>query len=305
MRYNKFVLFTAIAALALTAVLTRPALANESNNEARLKRFEHAGSSQSLSISSKGVVEVNGVKIASINGLVLTVNSNWGSTEFTWKIKVLDNAKFIRRYSEKSTLAELSVGDFISVRGTLDTNASQPTVNATWIKDWSIQTYNSTFRGTIESINTDAGRMVVATNNTKITIFASDTTKVKRGNTIIKFSDLVLGEKVTTYGLYNNQNVSLQATSIVANQPKKQVFNGMLKTLSDVNKPTSLVMTIGAQDYRVYIAADTSILNSRWLRTTLNNFTADNALQVYGSVRPVMNSETSIDATIVRNLSLK
>lgn len=314
MRHTKLILPTLLAAFTLITMLAGPTLASNegkdndkkfvTSDQNKDKDNDSVGSNRKITISNKGQVELEGVKVTSINTPVITVTSTWGSAVFTWNVKTSDSTKYTRRYSGISTLSEVSVGDLLSVRGTLDTSTSQPTVNATWVKDWSIQT-NSTFRGTIESIDAAAKRMVISKESTRVTVQASATTEVRRGSTNINFADLVVGESVSATGLYNNLSTTLQATKITANQPKRQVFEGKLNSLSGTTKPTSLVLTSGSQDYTVQLATDTSVLNYRWLRVNLTDFATNNSLQVYGAIRPSTGPGTIIDATIVRNMSIR
>ncbi len=300
MRHAKLWLATLLVGLTLATTIALPAAA--SNGSKKEKEREYVGSAQQVTITNQGKVQLDGVKVTAISSPNLTATSTWGSTVLTWSIKTSADTKFVRRFSGGSSLGEISVGDLVSVKGSLDSSATQLTVNASWVKDWSIQQENSTFRGTIQSIDAGAQHLVMNTERGNITVQVNGTTKVQRGDATISFSALVIGETITASGLYNNLSLTLTASKIKAKAPERRTYEGTLKSLAGTVKPTSLVFTAGAIDYTAMLAADTAVLNSWWERANLTDFVVGHSLRVFGALRP---GTTTIDATVIRNTSLR
>lgn len=168
-----------------------------------------AGSTLEVRVNDNGNVQVEGAKVASISGNTINAVTNFGSYAINWALKVSD-AKIVRRYDAKASLAEISVGDYISFSGNMDTAASAGAVavNAKHIKDWSIQAGSrADFSGVIQSINSAAKSFVLVASGKTITVFTDGQTKINKA--------LEAGAKVdSATGVFNNLTNTLQADVI-------------------------------------------------------------------------------------------
>ena len=315
MQHNIFKLPTVLAILTLAATLAIPAFANNvkntSNSALALPR-------QQVRIWNEGQVQLDSVKVTAVSPAVsntalpatITATATWGSTVFTWSIKTSTKTKFVRLPQTSAAEPAVSVGDILSVKGTLDTSQTAPTVNASWIRNWnSVLINKTTFRGTITELDTAAKRFILVDSGLRpvrapITVQASDNTTIKRGNNEINFNDLLNGEPVSVTGMFNSATAILQATEITVKAPKPQVWNGVLKSIAGTTKPTNLVVTVNGTDHIVNVATDTAVLNYWWNFANLTDFAVGNRLQIFGTLLPNMGPLPVIAATVIRNLSL-
>ncbi len=103
------------------------------------------GSTLEVHISNKGKVNVQGAKVTSISGNTINASTSWGSVGLSWAVNVLSDTRLVRRFGGTATISEISVGDFIGFQGNLVTTSASPiVVNATKVKDWSIQKKDTT-----------------------------------------------------------------------------------------------------------------------------------------------------------------
>ena len=204
---TKYLFGVAIFAMAALYV-TAGALAQTSPRD--------VGSTLQVHINDDGKTSVDGAKVTGISGTVISATTTVGSFVTNWKINTSESTSIIRRYGGTALLSEIQTNDYISFSGPLDATATEATVNASSVKDWSIQESNSSFSGRITSINSSNTSFVLTRSNTEtITVVVSTSTKIKRSNANIAFSDLKVGDNVvSTSGLYNNTSKVLQADTI-------------------------------------------------------------------------------------------
>lgn len=218
---KKFILASilAVALLGTVVYIVKPALAeNNSDFEKSVDKGVRAvGSTLEVHINNNGKVLVRGAKITSISGPTITATNTWGSTTMTWIVNTDTSTKSIRRYGGNSSLSEMSVGDYISFSGMLDTTASVLTVKADMIKDWSIQKVSASFTGTVASIDSANQKFGLTTKErgTITVVVASTTQWIKANATSATFGDLKIGGKVLASGVYNNVQKILEAAKVV------------------------------------------------------------------------------------------
>ncbi len=221
--YKKLILASilAVALLGIVAYVALPVLAenNQGFEKSIDKGVRAVGSTLEVHINNNGKVLVRGAKITSINGSTITAMNMWGSTTMTWIVNTDTSTKSIRRYGGNSSLSEMSVGDYISFSGMLDTTASVLTVKADMIKDWSIQKVSASFTGTVASIDSVNQKFGLTTKERGvigvIAVSVASTTQWIKGNaTSTTFADLQVGDRVLASGLYNNLQKLLEAAKV-------------------------------------------------------------------------------------------
>lgn len=315
----KNVMYGAVGVVALVASLSTASMAvatDEMRGGDMMKRGEMMQRDQVRAIGStlevhfldNGKVLVRGAKVTGVNGTTVNAVTAWGSVVLNWAIMTDGNTEIIRRYGGKSVISEISVGDFVSFQGSLDTTVSASyTVHATVLKDWSIQKRSATFYGTVKTVNSSTGSLmtfVLATEERgDQTIMVTSSTKIMKGIVPGVFADIVVGAKITTRGLWDNVANTLQADEIKIHSPGvvRTTIEGTIKSIAGTTAPTTMILTAGGKDYTVKIDANTSLLNTLWLRTTLETFHVGDKIRVYGAV----NTDATVDATILRNTSRK
>jgi hypothetical protein len=79
----------------------------------------------------------------------------------------------------------------------------------------------------------------------------------------------------------------------------KTTVEGKVATLPAATAPTTFTLKSVDKVYTVKVSATTSVLNEKWLTSTLGGFQVDNKVRVYG----VINTDNTIDATVVGGTS--
>lgn len=290
--------------LASLALFVVQADNEQERGEKQFKEAQAIGSTLEIHITDKGKVLVRGAKVASISGNTINTTITWGSAIFNWAVVTDSSTEFVRRYGGASGVSEISVGDFISFQGALDTSVASPiTVKAKIVKDWSIQKVRATFYGIVKSVDATAKSFVLASEDKgDITVMVSDSTKIKKGSGTGVFADIAIGAKVTAAGLFNNLSKVLEANEIKIHLPTaiRTTLEGKIKSISATTSPATIVVTSEDKDYTVNVSIGTSILNKSWLKADLSSFKVGDKIRVYGTV----NADLTVDATVVRNTSL-
>ncbi len=260
------------------------------------------GSSLEVRIENSGKVSVRGARITSLAGNVLQASVKWGSVNLNWTVVADQNTEIVRRFDEKSSFSEFSVGDLVSFNGMLDTSVASPfTVKARQIKDWSLMRDNNGFVGIVQSVNVGAQTFVLRTDQGRdITIHVNSLTKiVKDNNETTSFAMIAVNAKVTVKGMMNTATNTLEASQVkihsASTLPTKTTLEGKIKSTSP------FIITVKDKDYIVNVDSETSVLNTLWLRVPFANFRANDTIRVYGAV----NSENTIQATVIRDVSIR
>lgn len=162
---------------------------------------------------------------------VLTVQS--GVTSYT--VNVTTSTSLIRKYNATSGLDEFAVADLVRVWGTFNGT----TVDATKVKDLSIQRKGAAQWGKIVSIDTSASTFLFDTNRKKTpnqTVTTSASTKIVLGNQLGIFADLKVGMVVKVVSLWRPSQQTMLAERIMVRLTE---LEGVVKTVScDTNTLT-------------------------------------------------------------------
>jgi hypothetical protein len=95
-----------------------------------------------ITIARTGLIALRGAEVVAVDGPILTVQTEWGSVNFTWTVHT-DTTKYEKRYfgtkfidseGERISPSEVEVGDFVTVSGTLAGEHEQPTIHAETIR---------------------------------------------------------------------------------------------------------------------------------------------------------------------------
>lgn len=258
------------------------------------------GSTLEVHILDSGKILVRGAKVTSVSGSTVNAATTWGSVSLAWAVNTDTSTEWVRRFGGSSSVSEISVGDFISFHGDLVTTTASPvTVNADVVKDWSIQKRHATFNGTVKSVDAANMKFVISSEDRgDVNVSVSSSTKIMKGDSVAAFADIAVGARVMAGGLYDSVSKVLSADMVKIYMPEavRTTLEGTIKAVN----ASSLVITTEDKDYTVNIGADTSVLNSIWLKTILGNFKVGDNIRVYGTV----NANLTVDATVVRDTSL-
>lgn len=256
-----------------------------------------------LNLNDNGVILARGAKVVSVSAPD-TINAalSWGKANINFVVKTDASTKFILRQDGRASFSDIAPGNFITFEGSLINTESALTVKAKIVKNLSILKLSMNLSGTIKNINQEAKTFVLdAKNKGDVTVIVSDSTEIKKKNSVIKFSDLKTGDIVSVNGLFNSDEKKLQAKKITVSFSNRTVFqNAVLKSLAGTELPTSAIVRFGKFDYTVNLAADTAVVNSKFLKAKLSDFKAGDHLRIYG-----LADGRTIAATIIMDLNLK
>lgn len=217
--------------------------------------------------------------LSAMNGSVLTLTASGG---VTYTIDVSTTTKIVRLYDGPSGLDELSPGDALLVRGaTVATN----TIQASWIKDQSIQRAFTRMVGTIQSVGANSVTVMVTRDSAGPSPFAigqimtitlgattnvisptATTTTVFTGTAGMPTLSGDIGGKVTVLGSYNRlQNTFTTVYRIVLFKGAKvavvKQIEGTLLSESGITAPATLsVQTVHMGVVTVTVAASPTVL---------------------------------------------
>jgi hypothetical protein len=220
----KKILLSAIVAILVVSTGGLVASAEKGGNDGNENREEKSntgmghksvGSSLEVHINDNGKVLVRGAEITAISGTTITAKNMFGSYAMIWTVRTDTDTKFVRKHGGASVVSELSVGDFMSFSGAFDTTATTPTVNASLIKDWSIQKLDQVLTGEVKSVNTGALSFVLNTEKKgDVSVLTNTSTTFTNGTTTGNLANVVVGVKAKVRGVWNSTTNILTATSV-------------------------------------------------------------------------------------------
>ena len=146
---------------------------------------------------------VDGV-IKNISGQTLTVTKD----DKDYTVTVTASTKLRRRFWGKATLTEFSTNDHVSVYGKW-TNDSQTAIEASLIRNLSIQKLRGTFFGTITSINGQTFTLKSVNRGDQTVTVTSSTKIVNRKMQSMTTGDLKVNDRVRVKGLWDNTNKTI------------------------------------------------------------------------------------------------
>ncbi len=222
-------------------------------------------------------------------------------------------AKITKNNGGPAAYTDVKVGDILEVEGTLTPGAETLLVNATSVRDLSLNVETKNISGTIKTLNVSLNTLTLTDKKLgAITVVAPY--NIQKGARTITVGELAVGDKIlSASGNFDYSTKTFTASDMEVYQDKSvfktQNFQGTLKSLSGTALPVSAVITVGknpstglgAGDYTVYLPASTKVMSKNKAVTTLQRYTVGDTVRFYGSIRPANLQE--IDASSLRNFS--
>ena len=81
-------------------------------------------------IANNGLTLLRGARVLSVSGSTVVVGMTWGASEFTWAVQTNYGTKFFNEQGEKDSLANIHVGDIVTVTGKISQGGVKPFVSA-------------------------------------------------------------------------------------------------------------------------------------------------------------------------------
>lgn len=242
------------------------------------------------------------------NGTGFFVRATWGEVYVRLTVLSTPNgvaAPITKNNGGQATYKEVQVGDLLNVEGSLQPGADTLLIQASKIKDLSLNVESKQVSGTIKTLNKELNQLTLIDKKLG-TITVIPPSQIQKGARTIGVGELAVGDKVlSALGNYDYTSKIFTATSMEAYQDKslfkEQNFQGTLKSIGGTALPVSLVVTVGSKDYTVYLPATASVMSTNKAPTSLARFTVGDRVRLFGSVRPTNLGE--IDASVLRNLN--
>lgn len=214
-------------------------------------------------------------------------------------------AKITKNNGGLATYAEVKEGDILSIEGTLTPGADSLLVGATSIRDHSLNVEGKKISGTIKTLNRALNNFTL-TDKVLGAVTVVPPYTIQKGVRTIAPSELSVGDKiVSASGSYDYITKTVVAESMEVFQDKSvfmpKNFEGTLKSISGLILPVTLVVTVGKQEYTVYLPIGASVTSKNKTATTLQRYTVGDRVRFFGAIRPINLSE--IDSDTLRNLS--
>jgi len=88
-----------------------------------------------MHIANNGLVLLRGARVLSLSGSSMRVGMSWGSGDFIWNVSTAYNTEFFNTAGSKETLADIGVGDIVTITGTLSAGGAGPGVAANIVRE--------------------------------------------------------------------------------------------------------------------------------------------------------------------------
>jgi len=232
----------------------------------------------------------------------------WGDAYVRVTVLANKDTVITKAHGETATVGDIREKDVLDVEGKLSSGEGALTINATRIRDTSLQVESKTLSGTVVGVNPDNSSFVLSnqTFGATTTVILSSSVPIQKGARAISLGDISSGDRILSVsGSYDYPKNAFSATSMEVYQDKTMFtarnFQGTLKSISATILPATLTVEVGTTDYTVYIAEGSDIWNSRRKPASLSRFVAGDTVRFYGTIRETNFEE--IDAEIVRDLN--
>lgn len=184
-----------------------------------------------------------------------------GATTYT--VNISATTKIVRKFNGTSDLGEFVVGDSVQVTGKLSNDVAN-TIDATKIKDLSIQRVGGTFKGAIVLPYCSSNYFTFKPDErVQQTVNLSSATKITRGGTKITCADLVAGERAKVIGIWNTTNNTVAAERIIVDM---RTISGTIASItpSDGTLPATIMVTVKGKSNKVHSSTSGSTPTTTW-----------------------------------------
>ena len=260
--------------------------------------------------------------LTAMSGTEPPVTLTVAASGVAYTINVTKDTKFVRRFGAKSVLTEFVLGDILEIKGKFTGGSNSTTIDAQWIKNYSIQRAGGTFNGKITTLDCSNSKFTLDPDGSRPnqTVKLSALTKILRGGIQIACTDLVASERGTVIGLWRQSINQIDADRVIV---KLRTVEGTIKeiTLTDGGLPAVIKITKkddnsatsakkeddddndeeSTEEWTINVDAETKILMKHLLTAEIVNFHVGDRISAHGTVT----AEKTLQALVLRNLSRK
>lgn len=267
-----------------------------------------AGSKLELHIDDRGDVEMHGLQVMQVSGKTIYGRLAWGTSFIRWIVLTDAKTVFTKRFDTPASVDDVRVGHYLSVSGSFSGSSDSIVMAARTVKDWSLHKDESSFSGTVLSVDHNAQSLVLkAESGSVVTVSIATSTSVYKGQVPIWITNIAVEDKILdAAGTYNYLTKTLAATRVLVYQnpvfflPRN--FEGKLVSVTATDFPTTLFIDVSGKVYTVYLGVTTDILKRDRSLATLKRFLLGDTVRFYGKIRET--DLSAVDAEVVRNISL-
>ncbi len=239
-------------------------------------------------------------------GTNLFCRGTWGTTFIRFVVTTSPATAITKKHGEQATVGDIGEKDIIDVEGRLATGGDSIVVNASTIRNASLETDVKSLSGKIVSIDTSARSLVVNDKSFGKTTITIGSAVIMKGVRSITLADIKVGDTVASaQGVYDYSTKTLTASVIGIYQDpaffKPRNFEGALKSISATQLPSTFVVTVQGTDYTVYMDAKGSVLNKHKGAASLSRFVVGDKVRFYGTLREA--NITEVDVEVIRDLN--
>lgn len=168
----------------------------------------------SIDVGAKGDALIRGAEVTAVSDSEVKAETSWGNAVLNWVITTDSDTEYLGTNGHTVARNEISVGDTISFRGTIDQALSALTVKAKVVKDWSMEKTEEKFSGTVASINASLNSFVVMRGNATTTVETNSSTQFTVKGDDAAFGDIALNSKVKLEGSWNASSTVFTASKV-------------------------------------------------------------------------------------------
>lgn len=88
-----------------------------------------------MNIANNGLTLLRGGSVLSNDRGTMRVAITWGAGNFIWTVTTDSGTQFLTSTGEKRTIADIAVGDSVTVTGMLTSSGAEPVVNADYVRE--------------------------------------------------------------------------------------------------------------------------------------------------------------------------
>jgi len=265
--------------------------------------------SSEIHVTRDGAATISAAKVMQIAGNTFFARLYWGDSFMRFTIRVSSKTKFLRATGDLTTISEIKEGDILDASGALEPQSDTLTLNATQVKNSSVQKEQATLSGTVISVDTSDARLFLLNSKDRgvVTVKTATSTLFYKGSRILDLEHMRAGDRITKvagdYDLVAKIMVAQSVTAYIDKELfKPRLFVGKLSEKVAATDKPSMRVAVGKTIYSVILSDKSIVLNSKRGSTTLERFVPGDSIRLYGTMREI--DEPIIDAEVVRNMNL-
>ena len=309
---KSFAILAVITYIASYSLLALPFHAQAQSQTGQAVMDAHYyGSTVELHINDRGDVTLNGARVEAVAGTTFYTKIYWGQMYLRLTVRGTDTTQYTKKFGGAMSASQVSVGDYISVAGNFVPNTNVFDMTASTIKDWSVQTTNDEYSGTVSALS-DSGFTLTRSKQASINVSIGTTTQITKGNLTIALSQIKIGDKVVSAdGSYDHLTNTLAAAHVVIYQDMNvftaRNFQGKIQSVTGTTPPLQVNVSVNengvSKNYIVNVTGNTQVLNANKANASIARFLPGDTVRFYGNIRE--SNQSMIDnVEVIRNLDL-